>query len=106
MQLWVWIGAVTISATSRTKHHVASIDGAFVHLAKMDGAKMDLEGAFVAEGLQARRALDSFFARRRDEHALGAERIRGAGFDRGRGTAAAGATGRGRGFPSFARGRV
>ena len=57
VQLGVGIGGVAIAAPPAAEHHVATVDGALVHLPQMHRAEVDLEGALVAEGLHADVAL-------------------------------------------------
>ena len=70
VQLGIGIGAVPIAAASRAEHHVAAVDGAFVHLAQVHGAEMDAQRAFVAEGLETGVTLNAFLAGRTHQSAL------------------------------------
>lgn len=62
MQLWVGIGTVSVARSPRTEHHIAAIHCALMHLAQVNSREMDLQGAFVAERLEANVALCPFFA--------------------------------------------
>lgn len=64
VKFWVGIGAVTVAGSSGAEHHAAAFDGALVHLAKVDGREVDLQGTLITKGLEADIALDSFLAGR------------------------------------------
>ena len=67
VQLGVGIGGVAIAAPPAAEHHVATVDGALVHLPQMHRAEVDLEGALVAEGLHADVALYTLLPRGRTD---------------------------------------
>lgn len=51
VKLRIRVRAVSVATPARTEHHVAAIDGAFVHFSKMHGTEVDLEGSLITEGL-------------------------------------------------------
>jgi len=70
MQLRVRIGAVAVARAPRTKHHVAAVHGALVHLAQMHRREVDLQRALVTERLHAHVTLHPLLAVRRHQNAL------------------------------------
>lgn len=59
VEFGVGVGGVPVPGPPGAEHHVASLDRALVHLAEVDSTEVDLEGALVAEGLEADGTLDS-----------------------------------------------
>lgn len=53
---------MAISRAPRAEHHVAAVNGALVHFAQVNSAEVDLEGAFITEGLEANVAFDSLLS--------------------------------------------
>ena len=62
VELGVGVGRVAVATAPAAKHHVAAMHCTLVHFPQVDRAEVDLEGALVAEGLQADIALDTFLS--------------------------------------------
>lgn len=62
VQFWIWVARMAVARSTRAKYHIAAGNGAFVHFAQVNGAKMDLQGALITKCLEADVALDSFLA--------------------------------------------
>jgi len=71
MELGIRIGAMAIPRAPRAEHHVAALHRTLVHLTQMHRREVDLEGALVAEGLEADGTLHPLLARRRIDELAG-----------------------------------